>query len=307
MKPLRPILAFAALALLGVAPRASAEELSPQDLYDKVVKSCVYIITPLKGSYAEASGSLIDAERKLVVTNYHVVEEQPWVYVQFPFFSKGELVNDKGKYKDRVPAGLATKGTVLFRDKSRDLALVRVDSVPVGTHAIPLARSSPKQGTPVWQIGNAGAVAQVFRVSKGEVSTVAPEKFVVGGGGEPFEIRAIMITATNPINPGDSGGPLFDKRGYQVGVTESHRRGASLVSRFVDVMEVRSFLNEKKITIKELSDEPDPSSALKKNPKLTTPGSKGTKVAPPDGDERAAAELQRAKLFANGEDLRRVH
>lgn len=208
MKALR--YTFSALALFvvpsfGLAPKLAAEDLSPEDLYEKVVKSCVYIVTPLKGGVAQGSGSLIDVEQKLVLTNYHVVDDEDMVYVQFPVYVKGELMTDKDKYKECIPAGHAIRGKVLYRDKSRDLALVKLDKVPLGTPAIPLAKASPRTGTAVWQIGNAGAVSQVFRVSKGEVSAVAPEKFRVGGGGEVFEVNARMVTATNPVNPGDSG------------------------------------------------------------------------------------------------------
>jgi S1-C subfamily serine protease len=321
------LLTLTGLPSLGLVPRAAAEDLSPEDLYDKVVRSCVYIITPLKGGFAQGSGSLIDVEQKLVLTNYHVVDEENMVHVQFPVFVKGEILTDKQKYKERVPAGMAIKGTVLYRDKSRDLALVRLDKVPPGVPAIPLAKYSPKVGTTAWQIGNAGAVAQVFRVSKGDISAVAHEKFMVGGGGEPFEVNAIMVTSTAPTNPGDSGGPLFDKRGYQVAVTESGSTRASLVNHFVDITEVRSFLNQKKITIKELSDEPDPPTPPKKGTTLVTPPKKdNSQTLPPakvDGpgviavpktddapaasaaDEKAAAEkLRSAKLFRDGDDNR---
>jgi hypothetical protein len=83
-----------------------------------------------------------------------------------------------------------------------------------------------------------------------------------------------MVTTTNPTNRGDSGGPLFDKHGHLVAVTESGKPGENLVNFFVDVTEVRGLLGEKKIQIKELSDEPDPKGtdiAGKKDPKKDTP------------------------------------
>jgi hypothetical protein len=279
---------------------------------------------------AQGSGSLIDVEKKIVLTNYHVVDEGDLVFVQFPVYIKGVMLTDKEKYKERIPAGQAIKGKVLYRDKSRDLAFVQLERVPVGTPAIPLAKASPRNNATVWNIGNAGAVKQVFRVTEGKVSGVGVEKFLVGGSTPEsvFEVRAKMVTATNPTNPGDSGGPLFDKRGYQVAVTESGSTSASLVNHFVDVTEVRAFLTEKKITIKELSDEPDPV-VEKKGTTLVTPPDKKTDtvVTPPKkdnsttdppkkddtpaasaADEKAAADkLRSAKLFANGEDNRPVY
>jgi S1-C subfamily serine protease len=308
MKPLRitaTLLTLAACFSVGDLPRSAAKDLSPEDLYDKVVKSCVYIVTPIGSGFAQGSGSLIDVEQKLVITNYHVVDEEEKVHVQFPIYDKdGGILYDKDTYKERVVKGQSIQGKVLFRDKSRDLAVVKLDKIPIGTPAIPLAKYSPKKGIEVWQIGNAGAVKQVFRVSKGEVSAVENKKFLVGGpGSEPFEVNAKMVTSTAPGNPGDSGGPLFDKRGYQVAVTESGRRGENLVGHFVDVTEVRSLLEQHKITIKELSDEPDPPGKV--NPKLKTPPKKEeTKKDDPNDEEAAAAKLKRAKLFGSSEDLR---
>ena len=323
-----PLLSVGVLPFLELSPRLAAKDVDGAELYDKVVKSCVYIITPAKGGMAQGSGSLIDAEQKLVLTNYHVVEEQDLVFVQFPVYIKGELLTDKEKYKQRIPQGLAVKGTVLCRDRARDLALLKLESIPPEARAIPLAKSSPRINAPVWQIGNAGAIKQVFRVSRGEVSAVGVIKDTIGGGDRSIELNAKMVTTTNPINQGDSGGPLYDKRGYQVGVTESIDNRGKLVSLFVDVTEVRALLTEKKIKIKDLADEPEAKAEPKKGPiAIDTPPKKDSAVKVPPAttdpppvipepkkddvpaasaaDERAASDkLRSAKLFALGEDNR---
>jgi Trypsin-like peptidase domain len=334
MKPFRLFLTVVTLLTLpfvGQAPRLAAEDVDAVELYKKVVKSCVFIVTPLKGGFAMGSGSLIDADKKLVLTNYHVVDEEKFVHVQFPvFFKSGEMMTDKEKYIERIPAGQAIKGTVLYRDKSRDLALVQLARIPAGTTAIPLAKKSPEVATPTWNIGSPGALKQVFGVTDGQVRSIGVVKMLVGGSGPDsvFEVRARMVAATNPTNPGDSGGPLFDKRGYQVAVTESGSRSASLVNNFVDVSEVRALLNEKKIAIKELSDEPDPKvEVAKKDPKktdsldpgpgktppakdpvATTPPTKDPAAAASPEDEKAASDLlRRAKFFMNGEENRETY
>src|SRR6478672_6695020 len=91
MKLLRSVLtALTALALptFGLASRAAAQEVDGEVLYKKVVKSCVFIVTPVKGGYGMGSGSLIDADKRLVLTNFHVVDEENIVFVQFPTFMK---------------------------------------------------------------------------------------------------------------------------------------------------------------------------------------------------------------------------
>src|SRR2546427_9252704 len=125
MKLLRPCFAvFTLLGIpsLGLGPRLAAEE--TEDLYEKVVKSCVFIFTPLtKNTAALGSGSLIDAEKRYVITNYHVVTDKRVAYAQFPRYIKGKSDTDKKTYIDTAREGKAIKAKVLHYDISRDLAL----------------------------------------------------------------------------------------------------------------------------------------------------------------------------------------
>jgi len=230
------VLTALALPALGLAPRAAAEE-DGAELYRKVVKSCVFIVTPTKGGYGMGSGSLIDAEKKLVLTNFHVVDEEETVFCQFPIFLKdGEILTDKQEYLRRIPINQKINGKVLYRDKSRDLAIVRLEKVPSGTPAIPLAKKSTAVGTTTWNIGSPGELKQVFGITKGEVRSIGVQSMLVGGGdGHAWEVRARVVSSTNPVNPGDSGGPLFDKRGYQVAVTQSKNNRSTTRQSFVDI------------------------------------------------------------------------
>jgi S1-C subfamily serine protease len=294
------LLALVAVPLGGA--RGVAQEVDTIKLHQKVVRSAVYIITPMDESYAQGSGSLIDVEKRYVLTNEHVVDKNAVVYVQFPMFTKdGDIINDKGLYKDRVPQGLAIPGRVLHRDKTRDLAIVQLDRIPLGTPAIPLARKSPSEGASVWNLGNPGAVPHLFSITGGTVRTVGTQKMQFSK--DDF-VTARVVTATNPANPGDSGGPLFNKDGHQVAVTQSVRRGVQQVNAFIDVMEVRSFLNEKKLTIKEQVPDDSPPPDPKTGPSLAPPPEKTT----PEGEEAEAKKLlSLAGAFADGEDNRSVY
>jgi S1-C subfamily serine protease len=292
------VFAIAGLTLPLAASRVSAEDFDTAELYAKSIKSVAFIVNGDKGS--RGSGSLIDADKKLVITNHHVVGDSDDVYVQFPMYDKkGDIITKIETYMDRIPAGLAISGKVLYRDLQRDLAIVEVAKVPLGTPALPLVKNQVKVGSEVYNLGSPGAVLQLFSITSGVVRSVGPKKFLVGGpGSKPFEVNAIMIQATNPANPGDSGGPLVNQKGYQVGVTQSGSRTAQQVNNFVDMTEVRSFLKQKGITIKELSDEPDPKEVeRKKEIALKTP-----KAADPE--KEAAALLASSKIFASGEDNR---
>jgi S1-C subfamily serine protease len=307
---------------MGLGPRAKAEDLSSEDLYDKVVNSCVFIITPLKGGFAMGSGSLVDSEKRYVITNYHVVEDKDFVFAQFPIYVKGKRITDKKTYIENVPAGKAIKAKVLHRDKGRDLAVIQLEKIPPGTKAIVLAKDSPRVGSTTFNIGSPGAVEQLFSITEGKVRSVGTEDHLVGDGTVEgtFRVKAVMVTATNPTNPGDSGGPLFNKKGEQVAVTESGHRSAQNVNLFVDISEVRAFLNEKKLTIKESGIEPKKEETAKKDPKKDNGGSETTAKdpAPPpkadttpaasEADEKAAAaRLASAKLFKDGDENREVY
>ena len=156
------------------------------------------------------------------------------MFVQFPVFLKdGSIMTDKQEYIQRIPAGQAIKGKVLYRDKSRDLALVQLEKIPAGTKALPLATKSVGVGATVWNIGNPGPCDRCSGSPRGGCGRSAlRSSWSAAADGNVFEIRAKMVTTTNPTNPGDSGGPLFDKRGYQVAVTQSGTRVALMTGQY---------------------------------------------------------------------------
>jgi S1-C subfamily serine protease len=311
------VVALLAVPALGLSPRLAAQdEEETVKLYKQVVDSAVFIINPFpeQHAYAMGSGSLIDKTRRYVLTNYHVVEEKDKVLVQFPVHLKdGTILKEKKMYIDRWKAGEAITGKVLHRDKTRDLAIVQLEKLPATAKQVKLAKTSPAAGTGTWNIGSPGRVTGVFSITSGQVRTVVNEDQVVHGHDEILRIKCVMVTATNPTNPGDSGGPLFNKNGEQVAVTESGMGGdVQQVNLFVDVSEVRAFLKEKKILL------PDEDAPPEKKG-TTPPGSDGPKAgpgaggappeaAPSDADEKqAAAMLARARLFKDNEDDRDVY
>src|SRR5262249_38224769 len=279
----------------------SPKDFSSEDLYERVVNSCVFIIVPKdsrkdRRGFSMGSGSLIDAEKRYIITNHHVVEDSDFVYVQFPTYLRGKVVTDKKIYIENVAPGSAIEARLLHRDRARGLAIIQADKIPPGARAIPLAKDSPRQGTTVWNIGSPGAVEQLFSITEGKVRAVGVEEHDIGQGAEAIHLKAKVITATNPIIPGDSGGPLFNKKGELVGVTESGHTGAQQVNRFVDVTEVRAFLKQKSITFKEPDDEPKQDNVVPIPP--ANEKEKGKMPAATEADEKAAAaRLASAKLF----------
>ncbi len=306
MKPLR-LFALVLVPTFAVFSSARADEEASEKLYQRVVKSCVFIVTPIGDiGYAMGSGSLIDAERKLVLTNWHVVDENKAVYIQFPMLKKdGSVIVDKPAYINRAKKREIAMSEVLYRDKSRDLAIVRAANVPSGTPALPIVRKSAAVGTTTWNIGSPGAVTQVFSITEGKVRAVGQEKFPVGGGDGAFFVNARVLQSTNPTNPGDSGGPLFNKDGHIVAVTESGSRANQQVNNFIDALEVRAFLKEFAVKWKDIAPgEDDPE--LKTDPaSKDKPPAKGlVEGTDPQKEKDAASLLRRSKTFAEGDTNR---
>ncbi|WP_020468386.1 S1 family peptidase [Zavarzinella formosa] len=317
------------LSAFGPAfPSTARAEEDIEDLYKKVVRSTVFIVSPLRDGYSMGSGSLVDAEKRIVITNYHVARHGKFCYCQFPVHLKdGSIMTDKTKYIDRVKQGDAIKADVLYMDSTRDLAILRLARLPAGTPALPLAPKGTSAAASVWNIGSPGAVEQVFGITEGKVRAIGNQEYITGSNsGDTFSVKAKIITTTNPTNPGDSGGPLFNKKGEIVGVTQGMDRSANLVSLFIDVSEVKNFMDEKKIIIK-AKDPVDPKLVTvpkkesvvvvptedpKADPKVDPKVDPKTVTNPPPKDvskdeKTASALLSAAKAYAKDEDLRQKY
>ena len=134
-----------ALVVLTVTRAVQADS----QVYQGMVRSTAWVLTP-KGS---GTGALVDRTRRLVVTNYHVVEDMSEIMVCFPRFQGGTLIAERKHYLENMPK-LGIRGRVVAQDPGRDLALIELASVPDDAEALVLAASSPNPGEQVHSIGN---------------------------------------------------------------------------------------------------------------------------------------------------------
>ncbi len=230
-------LTLAALA----APAVAQEPTGGAKVYQQAVPSVVWIHSTRDRGLATGSGSLIDRGRRLVLTNYHVVEDNPRAKVFFPVFRDGQPVSEKKFYLDRTDR-YAIRGRVVAVDKHADLALIQIDRVPDGVKAIPVAPASPTPGENVHAIGNTGKSGALWGYVKGTVRQVYRKKWKAQLDRRVLTFEAKVVETDSPTNPGDSGGPLLNDKGELVGVTQGGAVNAQLVSTFVDVSEVKQLL-----------------------------------------------------------------
>ena len=173
--------------LVGAADLSDESRSSLADVIESIRDSVVQIIT----GGSSGSGFII-REDGLVVTNEHVVENTRTVRVW-------------------LTTGRSYEGRVLERDKTSDLALVKIDDNQ-GFEAISIGNPERlRVGDEVLALGFplADRIGSDLTVTRGIVSSKRTE-----GGVEQFQTDAA-------INPGNSGGPLVNSSGQVIGVNTS--------------------------------------------------------------------------------------
>ena len=186
---------------LGAAPQG-AEDRAPDSVAGvaaKVLPSVVSIAVSGGGRQGTGSGFVLSADGLLITNNYVV-----------------EAASDGGDINVTFVDGKRLPATIVGRDASYDLALLRVDAQNLPP--LPLGSSENVQvGDPVIAVGSplglAGTVTQGIISAKDRPVTAGQ------GGDDASYISAIQTDAA--INPGNSGGPLVNLAGKVVGVNSA--------------------------------------------------------------------------------------
>jgi len=146
------------------------------------------VIVPDRVGTSFGSGALVAASDKLglVVTNWHVVRD-----------ARGPIVV-------AFPDGFRSQATVLGTDPDWDLAALAIWRPPVDP--IRLATQPPQPGEP---LTIAGYGSGSYRAVTGRCT-----QYVSPGRNHPFE----MVELSAGARDGDSGGPIFNRRGELAGV-----------------------------------------------------------------------------------------
>jgi len=212
-----------------------------QSVYNKVVPSVVAIVPDLEGEDTTiGTGLLLDAKRRLVLTNHHVIEGSTKCRVFFPLMKNGQIVSDKDA---TITESREIWAEVVDSSIGRDLAIIRLESIPEGTRVLRLARKNASPGDTIHSIaGSAKGTQGLWAYSTGHV-----RQRVVGGlanGGRTMVLESDMAT-----NCGNSGGPVFNDQGEVVAVVEGHSTEARLVSIYVDRQSVIEYLANAKSVV----------------------------------------------------------
>jgi serine protease Do len=152
---------------------------------------------------AIGSGFVIDPDG-YIITNAHVVSGAQIVQVVLPSGNPdGSLRSLLSSKTDILPA------RVVGVSRQIDLALLKIDNLPVKLPALPIAPyRNLRQGEVVLAFGSPEGLRNT--VTLGVVSSVARQT-------DP-DSPMVYIQTDAPINPGNSGGPLVNVDGAVVGV-----------------------------------------------------------------------------------------
>ncbi|MBV67466.1 MAG: hypothetical protein CMG26_03835 [Candidatus Marinimicrobia bacterium] len=160
---------------------------------------------PISNEMFKGSGSgFAISEEGLIVTNYHVIENALVVKVQNTQIGKNKLHDAK----------------VVISDPKNDLAILQIeDGSFEGFESIPFSIKTKvsDMGTKVYALGYPliNTMGESIKLTDGLISSQ------VGFQGD---ITSYQLSV--PIQPGNSGGPLFDQQGNLVGVINAMHRGA---------------------------------------------------------------------------------
>jgi serine protease Do len=167
------------------------EELSAQEVYEKMLPSVVTVAARQSSSTASIGTGVILTKDGYILTNAHVIEGG----------NDCTVILDTG---DSYDAGL------VGYDEGRDVAVLKIDASDL-TPADICDSGSLSVGEKAYAIGNPLGLELRGTLTDGIISAINRDVNVNG--------RTMTLIQTNAaLNPGNSGGPLINSKGQVVGI-----------------------------------------------------------------------------------------
>ncbi len=168
----------------------------------------------------EWSGTGFALKNGYIVTNYHVIEGASTITIQ----------GVKGDFNPKYTAA------VVGSDKVNDLALLKIsDSNFSGFGTLPysITSSTSDVGEEIFVLGYplTSTMGDEIKLTTGIISSKT---------GYQGDVALYQISA--PIQPGNSGGPLFDKKGNIIGVVSAKHAGAENVGYAIKSSYLRTLI-----------------------------------------------------------------
>ena len=188
------------------SPMQYSDELALDALYDHCLQSYVAIsVIGENGTEGVGSGIVITQDG-YISTNYHVVENA----------KKITVVTSNGTKHD---------ATYIDGDEVNDIAVIKVSAKRL-TPAVLGSSDNTKVGERVMAIGTPYSISYAGSMTAGYVSGIERQYAVKNENGTVNKILKLIQTDTS-VNPGNSGGPLFNMNGEVIGVVTMKISGAN--------------------------------------------------------------------------------
>src|SRR5688572_2879654 len=91
-----------AATLVVAATLSTSTVLADAQIYSSTVACTTWVLTKVDGKTSSGTGVLVDAEKKLVITNFHVVGEARSAIIFFADMKDGKPVTSRTHYVDNV-------------------------------------------------------------------------------------------------------------------------------------------------------------------------------------------------------------
>jgi len=185
-------------------------------MYPSQSPSSVGIGVP-SGGNDEWSGTGFALAQGYIATNYHVVDGASII----------EVYGVNGDSNTKVMA------EIVATDKQIDLAILKLKGATPANIPYAVKTSMAEVGDDVWVLGYpmTQTMGDEIKLTNGIVSA----RSGFDGDKSLYQISA-------PIQPGNSGGPLFDENGNVIGIVCAHHKGAELVSYAIKASYLRNLM-----------------------------------------------------------------
>ena len=154
-----------------------------------------------------------------IVTNNHVVDGAKTISIQ----------GINGDFNHQFQA------EVVATDKHNDLAIIKVNGITISSASIPYAvkTGSSEVGEEVFVLGYplTSTMGEEIKLTTGVISSKT---------GFQGDVSIYQISA--PIQPGNSGGPLFDSKGNVIGIVSAKHKGAENVGYAIKTSYLRNLM-----------------------------------------------------------------
>ena len=202
-KTASPVIGGIAAPVSTVAPVSSGSALSANQIYELACRQVVGITTDITytnffgmtSSSAVSGSGFVLSEDGYILTNYHVIE-----YAYQSGYPVTVMQHD-GSRHEAIIVGV---------EKANDVAVLKIDAA--GLTPVSFGNSdSLSVGEKIYAVGNPLGELE-FSMSQGWVSALGR----VISTEESVAINMFQIDAA--VNPGNSGGPVYNERGEVVGI-----------------------------------------------------------------------------------------